>query len=139
MPMGDILRRSAHRSPRKTAFIFGPLSVTYEELNQRANRLANRLLDLGLKKGERVAVMLHNSPEFYEIYYACAKTGGIFAPINNLLKRNELQQVLSYLDPQFLVFDREYLDLIRSVERGLKFSGVMIGPGEGTGPDVTKI
>src|SRR4030042_1420665 len=117
MPMGDILRRSAHRSPRKVAFVFGPLSVTYEELNQRVNRLANRLLGLGLRKGDRVAVFLHNSPEFYEIYFACAKTGGIFAPINNLLKKNELQQILSYLDPQFLFFDREYLGLIRPMER----------------------
>jgi len=138
MPMGDILRRSAQRSPRKTAFVFGPLSVTYEELNQRVNRLANRLLGLGLRKGDRVAVFLHNSPEFYEIYFACAKTGGIFAPINNLLKKNELQQILSYLEPKFLFFDREYLDLIRSIGRDLKFSGVMIGAGKGSEPDVMK-
>jgi acyl-CoA synthetase (AMP-forming)/AMP-acid ligase II len=138
MPMGDILRRSAHRSPQKTAFIFGRYSVPYEELNQRVNRLANRLLDLGLRKGNRVAVILHNSPEFYEAYFACAKTGAIFVPVNNLLKKSELQQILSYLDPEFLFFDREYLDLIRSFERSLNFGGIVVGAGDATEPGLTK-
>ena len=132
MPMGDIIRRSAHRSPRKTAFIFGRDSVTYEELNQRVNRLANSLLGFGLKKGDRVAVILHNSPGFYEVYFACAKTGAIFVPVNNLLKKSELEQILTYLNPRFVFFDREYLDLVRSAERGLKFFGIMVGAGEAT-------
>ena len=138
MPMGDILRRSAHRLPRKKAFIFGRDVLTYEEFNQRVNRLANGLLGLGLKKGDRVAVILHNSLEFYEVYFACAKTGAIFVPVNNLLRKSELEQTLNYLDPQFVVFDREYLDLIRSVESGLKFNGIMIGTGEADKPDLMK-
>ena len=137
MPMGDMLRRSAQRSPRKTAFVFGSDSLTYAEFNQRVNRLANSLSGLGLGKGDRVGVILHNSPEFYEAYFACAKTGAIFAPVNNLLKKTEMKQILDYLEPRFVLFDREYLDLIRSFERGIPFSGVMIGFGEGTETGMT--
>jgi len=111
MPTGDIIRRSAHRDPEKTALIFGDRKLTYGELNQRVNRIANSLLKSGISKGDRVAVLLHNCPEYFEIYYACAKTGGIFAPINNLLRDSELKKIFEYLEPRFLVFSPDYRKL----------------------------
>ncbi len=68
MPMGDIIRRSAHRASEKIALIFGEKKLSYGELNERVNRLANGLLKSGIEKGDRVAVLLHNSPEYFEIY-----------------------------------------------------------------------
>ena len=108
MPMGDIIRRSAHRSPEKTALIFGERKLSYGELNERVNGMANSLLKLGIGKGDRVAVLLHNSPEYFEIYYACAKSGAIFVPINTLLKESELKKIFEYLEPRFLVFSPDY-------------------------------
>ncbi|MCJ7594580.1 MAG: AMP-binding protein, partial [Desulfobacterales bacterium] len=120
MPMGDIIRRSAKRSPKKTALIFGNESLIYEELNARVNRLAGSLLRMGLKKGDRIAVLLHNGLEFFEIYYASAKIGGIFVPINNLLKKNELRQIFDYVEPRILFFDPDYTEIILSMGTDLK-------------------
>jgi long-chain acyl-CoA synthetase len=111
MPVGDIVRRSAHRAPEKTALIFGKREISYGELNQRVNGMANSLLKLGIGKGDRVAVLLHSCPEYFEIYYACAKSGGIFVPINTLLRESELKKICEYLEPRFLVFSPDYGEL----------------------------
>ena len=92
MSIGNILRRSAANCPNKTALIFQNQRITYAEMNRRVNRVANSFLQMGLEKGDRVAVLSHNCPEFIEIYFACAKTGAIFVPINNLLKQKELME-----------------------------------------------
>ena len=138
MPMGDIIRRSAHRFPKKTALIFGNDRLSYEELNDRVNRLADSLVKAGLKKGDRIAVLLHNCPEFFEIYFASAKLGGIFVPINNLLKKNELKQIFGYIEPEAIFFDRDYLETLNTMGTDLKALQFQVGAGEVSGPSVHK-
>jgi long-chain acyl-CoA synthetase len=127
MPMGDIIRRSALRSPEKTAFIFGNDRTTYREFSDRVNRLSTALLKMGLKKGDMVAVLLHNSPQFFEIYYASAKIGAIFVPINNLLRPTELSQILGYLEPRSLFFDPDYEQMVGSFRDGETTTEFFIG------------
>jgi acyl-CoA synthetase (AMP-forming)/AMP-acid ligase II len=76
---------------------------------------------MGLNKGDRVAVLLHNCPEFIELYFACAKSGGVFVPINNLLKQKELTQIFEYIGPRFLIFDEDYLEVVRACLPQLDF------------------
>jgi len=118
--VGNILRRSASNFPDKHALVFGRQKITYAELNRRANCLAGSLTNMGLRKGDRVAVFLHNCPEFFETYFACAKSGGTFVPINNLLRHRELRQILEYLEPRFLVFDKDFISIIESSLHDLK-------------------
>ncbi|MBI4965449.1 MAG: long-chain-fatty-acid--CoA ligase [Desulfomonile tiedjei] len=121
MSVGNVLRRSAFNYPDKTALVFGDQRINYAELNRRVNCLANSLLKMGLKKGDRVAVLLHNCPEFIELYFACAKSGGIFVPINNLLKQKELLQIFEYLKPRFLIFDKDFHEMVKSSASELEF------------------
>lgn len=127
MSVGDILRRSATKFPNKSCIVFEDARYTYKELNFRVNRLANRLLQMGLKRGDRVAVIFHNCPEFFEIYFALAKIGGIFIPINNLLGERELRQIFAYVSPRFLFLDPEYEGIVNSMGRDLKFIEFFIG------------
>lgn len=115
MSVGNILRRSAFNCPEKTALVLENKRISYSELNRRVNRLADGLLKMGLKKGDRVAVLVHNCPEFIETYFACAKSGGIFVPINNLLKKRELTQIFEYIEPRFLIFDEDFCELVGSI------------------------
>ncbi len=73
--MGEFLVMNADRYPDKTAII-------YREFNERVNRLAHHLLDLGVRKGDRVGFMLYNSNQFMEILYAALKIGAISVPLN---------------------------------------------------------
>jgi long-chain acyl-CoA synthetase len=120
MSVGDVLRRSANKFPKKDALVFGDERISYAELNRRANCVANNLLKMGLHKGDRVAVLLHNCPDFMEIYFACAKSGAIFVPINNLLKQKELTQIFDYIKPRFLIFDKDFNGVVQSGAPELK-------------------
>ncbi|RJR40782.1 MAG: long-chain-fatty-acid--CoA ligase [Desulfobacteraceae bacterium] len=115
MKVGDVLLRNANRFPRKTAVVSEGLTEGYKQLNERVNRLSNWLIAKGLEKGERIGVLVHNGHEFIEIYFAAAKTGNIFCPYNNHLKRQELLEILNYSQPSILFFDQDYADLIDSL------------------------
>jgi len=121
MLVGDILRRNAFNYPDKTALIFEDRRTTYQELNRTVNRVADHLLRMGMQKGDRLAVMLHNGTAFIELYFACAKSGVVFVPLNNLLKEREVVQILEYIKPRALIFDRDFGQLVQSVLAGLPF------------------
>jgi len=81
--LGDVLNGHAKKYPKKLAVKdWRGKAWTYSELNIRANKLANGLLNMGLRKGDRVAVMLYNSAELVEIYCAFAKAGLVVAPVS---------------------------------------------------------
>ena len=94
MTVGEMLVRNAHKFPPKTAIICAGVRLDYRALNERVYRLSNSLLKKGLKKGDRIGVLDHNSHQFVELYFAAAKTGAIFCPYNNHLNGAELQVVL---------------------------------------------
>ncbi|MBU4604918.1 MAG: AMP-binding protein, partial [Proteobacteria bacterium] len=95
MLMGRALARSAQRHPDKTAVIFEDCSWTYREFNARVNRLAHALSGLGLGKGDKLAVLALNGPEYLEIYHATAKLGVWMVPINHRLKAPEMAYRIS--------------------------------------------
>ncbi len=107
--------------PEKPALVFEGRQITYAELNRRVNSISDSLLKLGLNKGDRVAVLLHNLPEFIELYFASAKAGTVFVPINNLLSRRNLTEIFEYIKPRALIFDRDFGDTIQSVLPALKY------------------
>jgi long-chain acyl-CoA synthetase len=137
MNMGEILRRTASRVPHQPALVMGERSVTFDQFNRRVNRLAHGLLKLGLTKGDRTAVLTHNGIEYYEIYLALCKIGGVMVPINNLLRARELDQLAAYVRPRFLIYEAEFQDSARAAfgTDGFRAAAVRIG-GDPAGPDV---
>lgn len=130
MLMRDMLRMTAGRMPDKTALIMGEKSITYEQLNRRVNQLAHAMLDMSLRQGDRVAVLTHNSIEFYEIYLALCKIGGVMVPFNNLLREKELVRDVDYIQPRFIFFEAEFTEMVdKLIEQfGSLESAVCIGP-----------
>ncbi len=120
MVVGDMLLRDANKFPEKISIISQDLSVSYQTLNERVNRLAHALLKKGLKKGDRIGVMVHSCYQFIEIYFAAAKTGGIFCPYNNHLKEKELSSIIDYSTPRFLFLDEDYGKMIAALKPHLK-------------------
>jgi len=114
MVVGDLLVRNARKFPEKIAVVSEGVPVSYKTLNERVNCLANALVKRGLRKGDRIGVLVHNSRQFIEIYFAAAKTGGIFCPYNNHLKGRELSDIIHYSSPRFLFLDADFGDVIHS-------------------------
>jgi len=92
----------------KTAFISGEESCTYEGFNRRVNRVANGLLQAGLGKEDRVAGMFFNCNQFMEIYFACAKAGFIYIPLNFRLTPVELSEIFKDTRTRALFFHSEF-------------------------------
>ena len=79
IPVHRLLRSAVRRFPKRTALLAGDRRMSYSELNKQVNRLANALIGLGVTPGERVALMLPNSPEAVIAYFATLKAGGVLA------------------------------------------------------------
>jgi long-chain acyl-CoA synthetase len=120
MNIGGLLVRNANKFPHKLAVISETRSLTFRELNDRVNRLANSLLDSGLRKGDRIGVLVHNGHQFLELYFASAKTGAIFCPYNNHFKQRELKDILDYSTPRYLILDRDFVEMVSGLSPELK-------------------
>lgn len=78
----EFLEHSAAHFPDKTALIFQKQRLTYREINDRANAVAGNLVELGIKTGDRVLLLLENSPEYVISYYGILKAGAAAVPVN---------------------------------------------------------
>jgi acyl-CoA synthetase (AMP-forming)/AMP-acid ligase II len=93
----------------------GKVRITYEQMAARVNRLTNALQGMGVSNGSRVAVMATNSAEYVEVYYACAKLGACFVPVNYRAKKEELAYMLNASETEVLFAGNRYLEVIDSV------------------------
>jgi fatty-acyl-CoA synthase len=107
--VGYVLSQRARLGPDRLAVSFGETALTYAELNRRVNRLANGLARRGVGKGDRVAVLLTNCHQYYELLFACAKLGAIIVTVNYRLVADEVRHVLDDAEPQVFVHGPEFV------------------------------
>src|SRR5215210_592088 len=98
-----LLELSARRDPGKVALILDDMKMRYAEVNGAANKIANGLVKLGVRPGDKVALMLPNTPHFVICYYAILKLGDTVVPLNVLFKRHEVAYHLDDSDAVALI------------------------------------
>jgi acyl-CoA synthetase (AMP-forming)/AMP-acid ligase II len=129
----EILSKTAERYPENEAIIFSSLirpardnelkkigdekdvNLTYRELDALVNACANALLDLGIRKGDRVCLLMTNRPEFIVSWIALARVGAIISPMNPSYKEREVAYQLGNCEAVAIVVQYELLSLIESV------------------------
>jgi fatty-acyl-CoA synthase len=116
MNIGFMLRRLAEEKGSKEGIIFEDKRYTYGEFNSRVNRLANALLDMGIKKGDRAALLNFNCSQYLEVYFATAKLGIILVTLNYRLIGKELQYILEDSKPNILFLGEEFYDTIKPLQ-----------------------
>jgi len=116
MNLGQMLKINARHFPAATALKDRERSFTYPETNRRVNRLSHSLFGLGLKKGDKVAVLLENSIEIIEIYLAVAKTGIIIVPMNFRLVGKDIEYIVNNSDAKALIVDNEFAPVIDEIK-----------------------
>ncbi|ULQ54726.1 long-chain-fatty-acid--CoA ligase [Flavihumibacter fluvii] len=89
--LASILEDSTRRYPAKPAFTFRDNSFTYAEINMAANKVANGLIEKGIRPGDKVALSCLNLPQFPIIYFGILKAGAIVVPLSVLLKKEEIE------------------------------------------------
>lgn len=93
--MPEFLTRTAEKYPERTAILFMGKEISYKELEESVNRFANALRELGVKKGDRVALLMPNIPQIVISYYAIWRLGAIPVPNNPLYTDRELEYQLN--------------------------------------------
>ncbi|MGH2450659.1 MAG: long-chain-fatty-acid--CoA ligase [Candidatus Limnocylindria bacterium] len=112
--IGDVLRRRAHGpDAARTALLFREHAWSYRELEEAAVRLANGLRGIGVRRGDRVALLGRNSVEWVVTYFAAAKAGAILVPVSYWSKGHELRHLLSDSSARVLVVEAEFADVVR--------------------------
>ena len=132
----EILSKTAERYPENEAIIFSSpilashlindaelrkigdekdVNLTYRELDALVNACANALLDLGIRKGDRVCLLMTNRPEFIVSWFALARVGAIISPMNRSYKEREVAYQLGNCEAVAIVVQYELLSLIESV------------------------
>ncbi|RLG18486.1 long-chain fatty acid--CoA ligase [Nanoarchaeota archaeon] len=118
--VGKIISKRALWTPDKVALIYEDQPITYGRLALNVNRAANLFKSVGLKKGDRIGVLLKNCPEFIEVYFAAAMLGIIFVPINFRLVGPEIKYQLSQSNCRALVFGDFCIDEVASIRHELE-------------------
>jgi len=125
--VGDLLTRSAARTPGKDAVIDGGRRFSYREFEGLANQVAHGLLALGYQPGDALALMSGNSAEFLATYFACAKIGVVCVPINLFWRNRELAYVLGHARVRGIVVSAQLFEqFLTGIEDGQALRDVIL-------------
>ncbi|MFN2611438.1 MAG: long-chain fatty acid--CoA ligase [Actinomycetota bacterium] len=116
--MGFWLSRRAALSPHRVAIDFEDQTITYRELEDRTIRFGVFLGQASVTKGDRVAILSENRPEYIEAFFACAKLGAVLAPISWRLTEPEMRWQLNDSDPSVLIVSGDYAETAKSIFDG---------------------
>ena len=119
---GQMLSVHARLSPERIGARDLERAMTFRQWNERACRLANALLGLGLAKGERVAVLAYNCVEWTEIYAAAAKAGLVVVPINFRLLGKEVRYIIENSEAAAVIVQDELAGVVEDVRKDLPLS-----------------
>jgi acyl-CoA synthetase (AMP-forming)/AMP-acid ligase II len=119
MNTAEFLQITAMVVPDRTALVSGEKRVTFMEMADRVNRLANWLQSVGAGPDNPVGAMSTNGIEYVETYYAAAKIGATFVPLNYRAKHEELTYMINTSDVHVLFVGERYLDLVAKLRPDL--------------------
>ncbi|MBI4297642.1 MAG: long-chain-fatty-acid--CoA ligase [Chloroflexi bacterium] len=119
MNTAEFLGIASAIAPDKPAMVFEGKRLTYGQVMERVNRMANALAGLGVAKGDRVAILQVNCPEYVEAYFATTKLGAIFVPLNFRSKQDELSYMIANSESKACFAGARYFDLVDAMRPAL--------------------
>jgi len=117
--VNDFLRRAASVYADKLAVVDGELRFTWGEFQERANRMSNALLGLGLRKGDRVCILSPNSHFFLESFYGTSQAGVVLVPLNYRLTAADHEYILNHAGVRAVLVDAEYAGVVDAIRKDL--------------------
>ncbi len=132
MNLGGILAGAARHHPERTALVWdeGRQRRTYREVDDRADALAAALASvLGVRRGDRVAVMMSNSPELLEVEFATWKAGATIAPLNARLTADEIHYQVNDSEARVLIVGEEFAGTVDGLRERLGVERLVVAGG----------
>ena len=126
VPLHELLRKAAEKHPNHTAIVFLGKRITFKELDVLTDKFATALNDMGVKKGDRVAVFLPNIPQFVIGYYGNLKVGAIVTAVSPLFKERELEFQLNNSEAETLICLDLLYPIVKAVREKTKVKNVVV-------------
>lgn len=118
--LSDLVVRQVSVRPNKPAFIFEGNTLTYKQLDEGSNRVANGLLSWGTQPDQRIGYLGKNSHHYYELLLGVSKSGGVLCPINWRLAEAEISYILNDFSPDILFIGPEFMDMAESLKSNVR-------------------
>ena len=112
--VGTFLTKRAELFPHRESVVCEDQRLTFAQMNERCNKLVNALRKMGVEKGDRVAILAFNEPEYYDLFNAAAKMGAIMVTLNYRLAGPELQYIMEDSGAKVLIFSKEFAEVVDS-------------------------
>lgn len=109
----EVLEKAVFHCPDKVYLLFEDQKVTYSQMDSLINQSANMFLDLGIRKGDRVALMLPNCPEFIYLWFSLVKIGVSMVPVNTFFREKETAYILQHSEAKAVVATPEYWEVLQ--------------------------
>src|SRR5262244_1535081 len=116
----DVIRINANRYRDKDAVVCGDQRLSWINLNRRVNRVANALVGIGLKKGDKVCLLMESSIPMFELIWGTIKAGGVTVPLNVMMARDSLAQMINNSDAKLVFVDQATAHQVDAVRAALK-------------------
>ena len=107
----------ARKNPEKTFLYYKDEKVSYNEFDARVNQVANGFLETGVKRGDKVCLMLPNIPQFLYSWFGLCKIAAVMVPVNTHFKANEAQYVVNHSEAVGLVVYKDYLQIALEIRK----------------------
>lgn len=130
MNLGMLLEERAREFPERAALIYEGKAISFAELDRNVNRLANGLKGLGLGPGDKIAIMLPNTPQFVYSFFACQKLGAVAVPFNTMYKGGEILYILKDSRAKAIITLTNFVPLINEIRPELPDLRYVITTGE---------
>jgi len=115
MNLKQMLERTASEVPQNTAIVLGSRRVSYRELDETANKVANALISLGTKKGDHVAILMSRNPEWVINCFGVLKAGAVSVLLDSGAKAPELEPLLRETDTKVLITEQRFSPMLSSI------------------------
>jgi fatty-acyl-CoA synthase len=137
--IADRIEKWAMIQPDKTALIAEGVPISYRELEGRINKVSRMFLGRGIRKGDRVAVLLRNCKQYIEVFFALSRIGAILVPLNWRLALPELEFIISDSGAEAILFEDQFLNNARKIMEKVRIHtpiSCAIDGGKGPSPEM---
>lgn len=132
----DMLKANAEKFGDHPCIKFYDQTITYRQLDQRSNQVANFLIQNGVKKGDIVSIMVGNSPEYLYLVFGASKTGAIAGPVNNWWLEKEVDHLVHDSEPVMMAFEDRFMFIAEALKDDMPSVRKIISVGEPRGSDL---
>ncbi|MFX1345216.1 MAG: class I adenylate-forming enzyme family protein [Promethearchaeota archaeon] len=119
MNLRELVEKQAEKYRDKIFLYWKDTTISYNQLNELTNRVANFLYNLGIRKGDKVSVYLPNMPEYVYLYLGIPKIGAVTGPVNALFKTREVKFVVGHSEAKAIVTVPQFLEIVNDIKDDL--------------------